>query len=48
MNKNLVENTNIIDYGNTKEKEIYQIVFDLKVDLEWKKQGRSMDKIVCR
>lgn len=37
MNKNLVKNANIVDYGNTKEKEIYQIIFDLTVNLEWKK-----------
>ena len=35
MNKNLVENTSIVDYGKTKEKDMYQIVFDLIVDLEW-------------
>ena len=46
MNKNLVENTSIVDYGKTKEKDMYQIVFDLIVDLEWENQLKSIDEIL--
>ena len=38
MDENLVDDISIVGNGNVNEKERYQMVFDLIVDLEWKKQ----------
>ena len=38
MDENLVDDFSIVGNGNVNEKERNQMVFDLKVDLEWKNQ----------
>ena len=46
MDENLVGEIGIVDNGNVHEKERNQMVFDQIADLERKKQGRSIDKII--
>ena len=42
----LTLNISVVGNANVNENERNQVVFDLIVDLEWKKQGRSIDKII--
>ena len=46
MDENPVDEISIVDHGNVNEKERNKMVFDLIADLELKKQGRSIDKII--
>ena len=45
MNENLVGEISIVGNGNVNKTERNQMVFEQIADLEWKKQGRSIDKI---
>ena len=46
MDENLVDDIGIVGNAKVNKKERNQMVFDLIVDLERKKQGRSIDKII--
>ena len=46
MDENVVGEISIVGNGNVNEKERNQMVFDQIADLEPKKQGRSIDKII--
>ena len=48
MDENLVGKISIASNGNVNDKERNQIVFDQIADMERKKQGRSIDKIIDR
>ena len=46
MDENQVDEISINDHGNVNEKEINKMAFEQIADLERKKQGRSIDKII--
>ena len=46
MDENLVDEIGVLGNGNVNKKERNQMVFDHIADLERKKQGRSIGKII--
>ena len=46
MDENQVKEISIVVHGNVNEKERNKMVFDQIVELERKRQGRSIDKII--
>ena len=46
MDENQVKKISIVVHGNVNEKERNKMVFDQIVELERKRQGRSIDKII--
>ena len=46
MDENLVDEIGVVGNGNVNKKERNQMVFDHIADLERKKQGRSIGKII--
>ena len=46
MDENQVDEISIVDHGNISEKERNKMVFEQILDLERKKQGRSIHKII--
>ena len=46
MDENQVDEISIVDHGNVNEKERNKMVFEQILDVERKKQGRSIDKII--
>ena len=46
MDENQVKEISTVVHGNVNEKERNKMVFDQIVELERKRQGRSIDKII--
>ena len=46
MDENQVDEIGIVGHGNVNKKEKNQMVSEQRADLERKKQGRSIDKII--
>ena len=46
MDENQVDEISIIGHGNVNQKERNKMVFDQIADLERRRQGRSIDKVI--
>lgn len=46
MNENVVDDISVVDKSNVNKKEKNGMVFNHTVDLEHKRQGMSIDKVI--